>query len=670
MGYLQSPGIEVKEFDVTTIVPGVSTTEAALGGVFSWGPVEDRELVSSEPELAARFGAPTDDNYETFFSGSNFLAYSDALWVSRAADANAFNAAASANGSVANVQIKNATHFTTIQSGLSANAHFYAKYPGTLGNSLKIAVCASANAFSETLSANASYTIEINYAVNSNTVVLTVADATGNSDVVANTAVNDVLSKIVVGDHIQAVSNVVGSQILKISSIGSPTIATGVATVQIGTDSRFRLAANVEMDSINRLWEYYGAVDRAPGTSTYAAARGGVGDELHVVVVDALGKFSGQPGTILERFEGLSRASDALHEEGGPLFYKEVLNNQSLYVWANTPIAGVTTTTASAATAIAVRPFRATFGGGTNSLNENAITLADLARAYDQFKNPDEVDVSLFIGGKSVHGLHGEGLANYIIDNIISVRRDSVITISPQLTDVVNNPYGEAEALVQMRSALRSTSFATFDTLYKYQYDRYNNKFRWIPGSGDIAGLMARTDRDRDPWYSHAGEERGAIKNIVRLAYNPDQADRDLLYKNDINSVINKKGAGIILYGDKTLHGKPSAFDRMNVRRLFITLQKAIKIAANSLLFEFNDEYTRARFRNMVQPYLRDVQGRRGITDFRVVCDNTNNPGVVIDSNRFIGDIYIKPARSINFITLNFVAVGTDVNFDEVLLVQ
>lgn len=243
-------------------------------------------------------------------------------------------------------------------------------------------------------------------------------------------------------------------------------------------------------------------------------------------------------------------------------------------------------------------------------------------------------------------------------------------TISPALTDVVNNPYGEAESLIEFRGALRSTSYSTLDSLYKYQYDRYNNKYRWVPGCGDTAGLMARTDRDRDPWYSPAGEERGTIKNIVRLAYNPDQADRDLLYKNDINPVINKKGAGIILYGDKTLHGKPSAFDRINVRRLFITLQKAIKIAANALLFEFNDEYTRARFRNMVQPYLRDVQGRRGITAFKVVCDETNNNGTVVDSNRFIGDIYIKPARSINFITLNFVAVGTDVEFDDALLLQ
>ncbi|QIG70826.1 putative tail sheath protein [Rhizobium phage RHph_I1_18] len=672
MGYLQSPGIEVKEFDVSTIVPGVSTTEAAIGGVFSWGPVEDRELVSTENELRTRYGAPTDDNFETYFSASNFLAYSDALWVSRAADANAFNARVLVpNTTAANTQIKNDTHFSAIQSGLSANVAFFARYPGTLGNGLKVAVCPSANAYSETLGVSATYNTNLAFVVDSNTAQLSVSDASGSNNAIANTGITDIVSKLNVGDYVQVASSGVGSQALKVTAISNTAVANGVATATVSFETRYKLSANVNTNAVSRLWEFYNFVEKAPGTSTYATNRGGVGDELHVIVVDTLGKFTGQPNTIVERFEGLSRAVDATGEQGGSIYYKEVLNNSSVYIYANAPLPGVTTVnTAATSTAIAVAPFSSTFAGGTDSLSETAIPLNAIARAYDQFINPDDVDISIIIGGKSAHGVHGEGLANYIIDNIISVRKDCVLTVSPQISDVVNNPYGEAEALVQLRGALRSTSYATFDTLYKWQYDQYNNKYRWIPGSGDIAGLMARTDRDRDPWYSHAGEERGTIKNIVRLAYNPDHADRDLLYKNDINAVINKKGAGIILYGDKTLYGKPSAFDRMNVRRLFITLQKAIKIAANALLFEFNDEYTRARFRNMVQPYLRDVQGRRGITAFKVVCDDTNNTGTVIDANRFIGDIYIKPARSINFITLNFVAVGTDVSFDEVAITQ
>ena len=270
--------------------------------------------------------------------------------------------------------------------------------------------------------------------------------------------------------------------------------------------------------------------------------------------------------------------------------------------------------------------------------------------------------------GKTMGGTNGTQVANYIIDNITSVRKDCVACVSPEYADVVSTAtIDRTQNIVDFRNSLTSSSFAILDSGYKYQYDKFSDVYRWVPLNGDIGGTIARTDLDRDFFFSPAGLQRGSIKNVIKLAWNPDKADRDLLYQNDINPVVTFPGSGVILFGDKTLLGRPSAFDRINVRRLFITLEKAIERAAQSLLFEFNDEFTRAQFKNLVEPFLRDIQGRRGIYDFKVVCDETNNTGSVIDRNEFVGDIFIKPARSINFIQLNFVAVRTGVEFSEVV---
>jgi len=665
MANMQSPGIEVKEYDLTTYVPGVATTEAGIGGVFSWGPVEDLQLVSSESELVQQFGKPTNDNYETFLIAANFLAYSDALYVGRAADANAFNAYAN-TGAVANLQIKNDEHFETITA--SSNVTYYARFPGTLGNSLKVSVCDSANAYSSTFGASGNTEVSIAFTRNTFVATLTVEDVEDANSTVANTAANTIISSIAVGDWIKASNTSLGTQYLKVASVGSLSSANGAATANITFSNRFTLSDNIEMTSVQRYWEFFNLIDRAPATSAYAEARGGAGDELHVVVVDQNGLFTGTPNTVLETWNNLSRARDALAEQGGTIYYKNVINDSSNYIRAITDRSGaVSVNLASAVTAVDTLPYTASLSGGTNGLTETTQTLSALARVYDLFINPEEIDVSILIAGVAKGGTYGEGLANYIIDNIASVRKDLFVTISPALADVVNNPFQEAEAILEFRSALRKSSYAMISSAYKWQYDRYNDKWRWVAGCGDDAGLIARTDDDRDPWWSPAGENRGIYKNLTRLSYNPNQADRDLLYKNDINPVITKRGAGTVLWGDKTLHGAPSAFDRINVRRLFITIEKAIKKAAAAYLFEFNDAFTRARFRNMVEPYLRDVAGRRGITDFKVVCDETNNTGQVIDTNRFIADIYVKPARSINFITLNFIAVGTDTNFDYVI---
>lgn len=651
-----SAGVKVNEIDLTTIVPAVSSTEGAVGGVFSWGPVEDRDLISSENELVARYGKPTSDNFETWFTAANFLSYGNKLWVSRAASSNAYNSVAVANTSevaTSNVQIKNAVDYTQ-KTFANTSVYFHAKYPGTTGNTLKISVCDSANAFQKAIDL-ATGSVEIVATVGSNTIYLTGA----------NTAtIQTVVDDLEAGDILQVGNTTIGFQYLKISSIASVTTNTAVTF----TD-RFYLTEDVVMaNTVNRYWEYFNTVDAAPGTTAYTSARGGTGDGIHVVVIDEDGAVTGTPKTILEVWEGLSRASDARGEQGGTIYYKDVINNGSKYVWYANPRAGAAITTASASTAATTdRAYSASFNGGTNGSSESAIALANMIKAYDQFRSAEDVDVSLIMTGKSTHGTRGVGLANYILENICEYRKDCIGFVSPQLGDVVNNPFQEMESIVLTRNQLPSTSYGVMDSGYKYQYDRYNDVWRWIPLNGDTAGLVVKTDQLRDPWYSPAGFNRGNIKNVTKLAYSPDQADRDLLYKNGVNPVVTFPGQGTVLFGDKTLLAKPSAFDRINVRRLFIVLEKAIATAAKYTLFEFNDAFTRSQFRNLVEPYLRDVQGRRGIYDFKVVCDETNNTGEVIDRNEFVGDIYIKPARSINYITLNFVAVRTGVNFDEVI---
>ena len=363
---------------------------------------------------------------------------------------------------------------------------------------------------------------------------------------------------------------------------------------------------------------------------------------------------------MLEVFENVSTVSTAKTESGATNYYKDVINAQSAYIFAT----GSDQSTSDTA------PFDNSYvslTGGTDGDAESAISLAALATGYDLFVSPEDVDVSFILQGKAGHGTNDTCVANYIIDNICEVRKDCMVFVSPSYADDVNNPNGEVDAMVAYRNALTNSSYAFIDSGYKYRYDKYNDLYRYTPLNGDIAGLAVRTDNNRDPWFSPAGYNRGLIKNVVKLAFNPNKAQRDILYPKDINPVITQPGQGTLLFGDKTALGLPSAFDRINVRRLFIILEKAISRAAKTTLFEFNDEFTRAQFKNIVEPFLRDVQGRSGIYDFRVICDDTNNTGEVIDRNEFIGDIYIKPAKSINFIQLNFVAVRTGVEFEEIV---
>jgi phage tail sheath protein FI len=416
--------------------------------------------------------------------------------------------------------------------------------------------------------------------------------------------------------------------------------------------------------SLYQAWTYQDQFNGPPGTSTYAENVGGSRDEMHLIVIDEDGKFSGISNTVLEKFPYVSKAIDAKNDDGSSNYYVNVINERSRYLYIinhpNEAVANMNWGTAAANTTYIQEQnsYTRSLANGTYGMP----TDADKIHAYDRFKNAEEVDVSLIITGDA-----NNTVSEYIVDNIAGSRRDCVAFISPPYEDVVNNPGAEADDLVTYRNLFNSSSYAVMDNNWKLQFDKYNNVYRWVPLNGDIAGLCVRTDFERDPWYSPAGFNRGQIKNVVKLAWNPDKTDRDELYKNGINPVVSFPGEGVVLYGDKTMLAKPSAFDRINVRRLFIVLEKAIARAAKYSLFEFNDEFTRAQFVALVEPFLRDVQGRRGIFDFRVVCDTTNNTPEVIDRNEFIGDIYIKPARSINFIQLNFVAVRTGVAFEEVV---
>jgi phage tail sheath protein FI len=669
MGFQVSPGVNVTEIDLTTIVPAVSTTEAAIGGVFQWGPIEDRDLISSEDELVARFGKPDSNNFETWFCAANFLAYSNKLWVSRAASNTTYNAVANSGGTAALTLIKNEADYVDNVDSYDANAEFYAKYGGALGNSLKISVCDAANCYVRTIT-DAELTID--FTIGSNVASFIITDGGANT-ADANTTMDALLADLAADDWITAGNTTVGTQYMQISAIGVPAGngTAGISIANVNLTTTYRLSQDVTQTTTSRYWEYFNIVDAAPGTSKYASDRGGVGDELHVVVIDEDGTFSGTVGAAVEVWPNLSRATDALGENGGSIYYKDVLQNSSLYVyWANDPSGMTSNTAENIVTSTNDRAYTQSFVSGADGATESTIVLGDMINAYNQFRNAEEVDVSLVLNGKAstTHGVRSMGLAKYLIENIAEYRKDCVVFISPQSIDSVSNPFQEAEDSILTRNEIGSSSYAVLDSGYKWQYDRYNDVYRWIPFNGDIAGLTAKTDDLRDPWWSPAGFNRGNIKNVTKIAYNPDKADRDILYKAGVNPVVNFQGGlGTVLYGDKTLLAKPSAFDRINVRRLFIVLEKAISTAAKFTLFEFNDEFTRAQFRNLVEPYLRDVQGRRGITDFRVVCDETNNTGEVIDRNEFVGDIYIKPARSINFIQLNFIAVRTGVEFEEVV---
>ena len=638
MAFQVSPGVNVSEVDLTTIVPAVSTTVAGIGGQFDWGPANTAILISNEKELADTFGTPGANSYVSFMTAASFLAYGNALYVSRGLSGSntgyTSRNATTNSANTADTIIKNAQIYDDDWgNGRTSVGPFVAKWAGDLGNSLKVSTVASANAWSSTLSGNVVFT-------NGSTAV------TGLGTSFA--------TELSIGDRI-----VLGpdKRVRRVASIGSGTALT-LSSAYIGNSGTGT--------SVERRWQYFNDFDRAPGTSVFAANYGATNDEMHVIVIDEDGAITGTPGQVLEKYSAVSQASDALTEDGSTNYYKEVINRKSKWIWWAAHDAAYTTAgqRAKTGTAFTGSPLTQT-DSFVNGRDGNTLTGSETISSYDAFASKEDIDISILMMGDAA-----STAASNIITNIAEVRKDLVVCVSPEKADVVDNiryTGSQRDDIVAFRNSLPSTSYAIMDSGWKYMYDKYNDLYRWIPLNGDIAGSIVRTDLERDPWYSPAGFNRGHLKNVVKLAYNPGQADRDFLYRNGVNPVVTFPSQGTVLYGDKTLLAKPSAFDRINVRRLFIVLEKAIQLASQYTLFEFNDDFTRAQFRNLVEPFLRDIQGRRGITDFRVVCDETNNTPEVIDRNEFIGDIYIKPARSINFIQLNFVAVRTGVDFNEIV---
>jgi phage tail sheath protein FI len=646
MPFQISAGVNISEIDLTTIVPAVQTTVGAMAGHFVWGPVDQRVLLTNETDLVGNFWKPNANTADDFFTAANFLAYSNGLQTVRvvstglntdvSAARNSISNSATAN--TKNTVIKNDDDYNdNYSTGISGVGSWVAKYPGELGNSLKVSVCPSAQAWQNTLSGAIAVTTQT-------------TSVSGNGTFFT--------TQLVAGDILELGPD---RQKVRIASIAN--------NISLVLDSKYTgntiTINSTHSSSVKRYWEFYNFFDVAPGTSVFADTQGGSGDELHMVVVDEDGQWTGVQNQVLERYAALSFASDAKTEAGSSNYYKDVINNRSKYIWW-------TAHNGSNSNAGA-RTLNKTFTGGTlpqtNSLiygrDGTTPNNAEYINGYNKFKNAEEVDISFILGSSA-----NTTRAIHLINEIAEYRKDCLALLSVERADVVDNALysgAEAEDCVTFRNTLPSSSYYVLDQAWKYQYDKYNDLYRYVPGNGDVGGLMVNTDTVRDPWYSPAGFNRGQIKNAIKLAFNPNKAERDLLYKNGINPVVSFPGQGIVLFGDKTGLSKPSAFDRINVRRLFIVLEKAIATAAKFTLFEFNDEFTRANFVNLVEPFLRDVQGRRGIFDFRVVCNETNNTPEVIDRNEFVGDIYIKPARSINFIQLNFVAVRTGVEFSEIV---
>ena len=634
MPFQVSPGVNVSEIDLTTVVPAVSTTEGAIAGNFKWGPVNQRVLVDSEDRLVNIFNKPNANTATDFFTAANFLAYGNQLYVVRGRASGTLNATA---GGSAGKRIDNEEYYNEVYTAEAADGEWVAKYSGDLGNSLKISICPNSKAWEEAI------TTQYVVSRNSPTVNTTVSAAT-------NFKAGDIL--LLGPDKEQRkIKTISGNTITLTSDYTGNTVSVGVHYV----------------NSLTRRWEFFNEFDQAPTTTTYANSVNSTGDAIHVAIMDEDGLFTGQPGTVVEKFEDVSVAIDAKTEQGATNYYKEVINQQSAYTWwaahdSALTNAGARADNGTAFSSTSDLPLTHSFDYGVDGAK---LTSAQKIPFYNKFKSAEDVDVSLILGSDA-----DTTLATHLITNIAETRKDCLVVLSPERADVVNNNAYEGKErddIITFRDGLPSSSYAVLDSGWKYQYDKYNDLYRYVPLNADTAGLMVQTDLTRDPWYSPAGFNRGNVKNAIKLSYNPSKADRDQLYKKGVNPVVTFPGQGTVLYGDKTLLAKPSAFDRINVRRLFIVLEKAISTAAKFTLFEFNDEFTRSQFKNLVEPFLRDVQGRRGITDFQVVCDGTNNTGEVIDRNEFIGDIYIKPARSINFIQLNFVAVRTGVEFSEVV---
>ena len=668
MGFQVSPGVEVKEVDLTNIVPAVSTTIGAVCGPFEKGPVSEITSISSEKQLVEVFGKPNANNFEYFFTAANFLQYSNSLRVVRT-ESTLKNASSGGSG----ILIRNTLHYQeSFADGQGTHGTWSARTAGIHANGIKIDIC-DKNNFSEMSNKQVN---DASASAAETTITMDAFDA-------ADFAVGEVIEFYSdAGGTVFAV----GHEAQKYEITAVDTSAETITIRQLDDPAGSGLIADLADDSyVKRYWRFSDLFDTAPGTSDFATARGVLDDEIHIVVYDSSGRQTGfdndvageRLNSVLETFAFVSKHPEATTPQGNSNYYPDVIYRDSKFVyWGDHPTAAIDASGdwgqplssdlsvqgSSAFNKLSTgveNVDRSTLANGTD---DYAVTDGEQLTAYARFDDGEAVDVNLIMAAKAT-----STLATNLV-TIVEKRKDALVFISPERSDVV----GVADSNTQTTNVknffdlLPSTSFAVFDSGYKYQYDRFNDVYRYVPLNGDIAGVTAFTESVADAFFSPAGFTRGQIRGAVKLAYEPNKDQRDTLYKARINPVNSFPGQGTVLFGDKTALAKPSAFDRINVRRLFIILEKAIATAAKFQLFEFNDEFTRAQFKNLVEPFLREIQGRRGITDFKVVADESNNTGEVIDRNEFVADIFVKPTRSINFITLNFVAVRTGVAFTEI----
>ena len=659
MAFQVSPGVQVSEIDLTNVVPAVSSTTGAFAGQFKWGPVDEVRTVSDSKGLIDEFSTPLNTNAgaEDFYSAEAFLKYGSSLRVVRIS-----NLCYSANAAGAGTSIlKNEAEYTsTYKGGAQAGTvgAWVARYAGSLGNSVKVSLCASANAYF-------------------NDAVTTVGGAEAVGQTTISVAASNVFNirdqvKFQGDDNFYRVLSKPDGTSITIEALNQPA-NTGL------------LVAQASGNNVDRYWEFHNLFDKVPGTSAGQVQAGGAADEVHVVVVDEDGVITGTSHEVLETHAFLSLASDAKGPDGKSNYYKDVIERESSWVWwsghESTVISSATANVTHAASVSAAflrpaLPINKSLSGGSDG---RVCTAGQKYGAWDtHFSDGDTSDISFLICGstRTDNGSVGEGQDivtdhNTIVNQGIQLaesRKDCMFIASPRKTSIVDvaSESLQTSQVLQDYASVTSSSYAVLDSGWVYQYDRFNDKYCWVPGNGHTAGIMARSDLLRDPWFSPAGFSRGQYLGITKLAYNPKQASRDDLYRARINPIVTFPGQGTVLFGDKTALTIPSAFDRINVRRLFIVLEKAISQAAQAQLFEFNDAFTRAQFRSAVEPFLRDVKNRRGLVDFSVLCDETNNTDTVIDRNEFVCSIFVKPARSINYITLNFVAARSGVEFSEI----
>ena len=644
---LLSPGVVIQERDLTLgSIETVEVNVGAIAGAFAKGPVNKPVRISSESELLSKFGEPNDSNYETWFAASSFLAYGGVLDVVRSSGASL----KTANVGGVSLTINSVEDYEGNYYDGTAAWDYASRSVGSVGNSIKVVVIDSG--------ANQRLTLSGSF-VGSVTAGSTIQTTTGSKSAYVHYVSGTTVDIIWISGGAWTTTDLVDD--------GSNPDLSIVSAVHW---------YDAQMITPTLNWNQ---VAPQPGTSVHVAERGGSSDEMHIVVVDVDGGVTGTPNTVLEKFLYVSKASDGKSAEGSLVYYPEVILNQSNYIYwgshdneeiwdvSGNAFANASNVGGDSTTAFDILGEKEyTMSGGADDFT---LTQAEIIAGYDYFADPETVQIDyLIMGGGGASEVESKAKANKLI-SIVNARKDCVAFISPDKSNVVgvSDSGTQTTNIVEFFDTFPSTSYAVIDSGWKYLYDRFADKYRWIPCNGDTAGLCASTTANGDPWFSPAGLNRGGIKNAIKLAYSPKKSERDTLYQKRINPITSLPGQGIVLFGDKTALASPSAFDRINVRRLFLVIEKTIGNAAKGVLFELNDEFTRNNFNNVVEPYLRDIQARRGITDFLVVCDSSNNTGDVIDRNEFVAEIYIKPARSINFITLTFVATRTGVSFEEVI---